>query len=68
MKRTYLLNELHRLKGKTHAEVASAIGVSRSSYTGYLTGHQKPSLEVAIRLGEYFKVPVESIVFQAEGR
>jgi DNA-binding XRE family transcriptional regulator len=47
------------------------LGVSRSSYTCYLTGHQRPSLAVAIRLSKYFKVQVQDIIFpidELEGR
>jgi len=67
----YTLQELHERVKKTHQEVADALGVSRSSYTCYLTGHQRPSLAVAIRLSKYFKVQVQDIIFpidELEGR
>lgn len=55
---------LVKLRGKrTKAEVATAIGVSESSYIKYERGERTPSDDVKIRIAKYYGKTVGSIFF-----
>jgi len=57
------IKELQKMNKKTHNEVAISIGVARSTYTNIINGHKMPSYKVATKLANYFKVPLDSIIF-----
>lgn len=48
-------------KNITQAELAEKIGVSRVSINAIETGKYIPSTILALRIAEFFKVPVEEI-------
>lgn len=55
-------NTMVSLRGeRPQREVAKAIGISRSYYTLLENGKETPSLKVAVRLADYFEVPVEAL-------
>ena len=55
---------LVKLRGnRTKAEVATAIGVSESSYIKYERGERTPSDDVKIRIAKYYGKTVGSIFF-----
>lgn len=51
----------------TQQEVASAIGVDRSSYAYYESGKVQPSLETLIDLARYFRVSVDYLLYGKTG-
>lgn len=58
------LQELRERKGKNQAEIAKAIGVSRSSYGGYETMDIVPPYKTIRKLAEYFDVSVDYLMGQ----
>lgn len=51
-----------RAQGKvTQEELAQAIGVSRQTIIAIEKGNYTPSVLLALRIAQYFKVPVEEI-------
>ena len=55
---------LRKLRGKrTKAEVATAIGVSESSYIKYERGERNPDDDIKMRIAAYFKRTVGHIFF-----
>lgn len=56
---------LRKLRGKrTKAEVATAIGVSESSYIKYERGERNPDDDIKMRIAAYFKRTVGHIFFE----
>lgn len=56
--------KLKGLRGKkTIDEVASAIGITRSSYVKYERDERRPRDEVKVRIAKYYGKSVESIFF-----
>ena len=56
---------LRKLRGKrTKAEVATAIGVSESSYIKYERGERNPDDDIKMRSAAYFKRTVGHIFFE----
>ena len=45
----------------TQGELADAVGVSRQTIISIEKGRYDPSLELAFRLSEYFRVPIEEL-------
>ena len=45
----------------TQLELALAIGVSRQTINSIETGRFEPSLSLALKLSQYFNVPVEGL-------
>lgn len=45
----------------TQAELADFVGVSRQSINSIETGNFLPSVVLAIKISQYFKLPVEDI-------
>ena len=57
-------NKVHTLrieKGVTQEELASEVGVSRQTIIAIEKGNYTPSVLLAIKIGEFFKLPVEKI-------
>ena len=48
---------------KTIAEVADAIGVTRSSYVKYERDERRPRDEVKVRIANYYGESIENIFF-----
>ena len=60
----YVANEVSRLradKGSTQEEFANAVGVSRQTVIAIEKGKYTPSVLLAIKIAQYFKLPVEKI-------
>jgi len=57
-------NKVHTLrtdKGVTQEELASEVGVSRQTIIAIEKGNYTPSVLLAIKIGIFFKLPVEKI-------
>lgn len=61
-----MLNELLRsLRGeRTQEQVASAIGITKSSWAMYERGERIPRDEVKVRIADYFGKTVQDIFFR----
>jgi len=55
-------NNLRKLRGsKSQSEIAGLVGITKAHY-GYIeNGNRVPSLPVALRLADVFKVTIEDI-------
>lgn len=49
-------------RGRSQEEVAIALDVKRSSWSGYENGSAEPSLELLVRVSEYFKVSIDKLL------
>lgn len=49
-------------RNETQAQVAKALGITRPYYTQIELGERDPSLDVALKLGEHFGLPVEQLL------
>jgi len=61
----HLANNLQRLrkhKGRSQEEVAGALGISRSSYSGYELGTAEPKLELLQRMGDYHGLGLDVLI------
>ncbi len=56
------LKILRRKAGMTQAEVASKLGVERSTYGKYETGQSEPNIEMMQKIAALFGVPVGSLL------
>ena len=56
-----LKNEIEH-SGKTKAEIAQAIGVSRPAITQYCTGRAQPSLETLSKLCNFLDISADDIL------
>lgn len=62
--KTFRNERLVKLRGeKTKAEVADALGISRSSYEKYERGERIPRDEIKKRIAEYYNSTVQHIFF-----
>ncbi len=50
------LKQARENKGLTQAQVANAIGVAKSTYSGYETGNSEPSMNIIASLMKLFEV------------
>lgn len=55
------LRELREQRGKTREELAVAVGVTYSTIANLETGKFKPRVDLAVKIAQFFDVPVESI-------
>ena len=55
------LKELRKTQKLTQDELANAIGVSRQTINAIENDKYNPTLELAIRLARYLKIPVEEL-------
>jgi len=60
------LHDLRRLKGWSQPEVGKLIGTSGAIIGRYERGEMTPSIEVARKLAEAFRVTLDSLVSQNE--
>lgn len=56
------LRELREIRNQSQEEVATAIGISRPSYTNYELGHRKPRMENLTMLASYFGVSIDYLL------
>ena len=62
--REYIKNEVNTLRqgrGVTQEEFAAAIGVTRQTVIAMEKGNYSPSVLLALKIAQYFKLPVEKI-------
>ena len=62
--REYISNEVNTLrlqKGSTQEDLAEAVGVTRQTVIAMEKGNYTPSVHLALKIAQYFKVPVEKI-------
>ena len=62
--REYITNEVNMLRlqrGTTQEELAGTVGVSRQTIIAIEKGNYGPSVHLAMKIAQYFKVPVEKI-------
>lgn len=55
------LKELRKSQKLTQDELASAVGVSRQTINAIENDKYNPTLELAIRLARYLRMPVEEL-------
>lgn len=53
---------LRTRRGRSQEEVAIALEVKRSSYSGYENGSAEPSFELLVRISEYYKVSIDRLL------
>ncbi len=58
------LKLLRTTKGLQQKDVAMAIGITTSYYGMIEVGSRKPSLIIALKLANFFDIPVEDIFLQ----
>lgn len=56
------LKQIRKLNHKSQREVAQFLGIHQSTYTGYETGNSHPSINILIKLADYFRVSVDELV------
>ena len=69
--REYITNDVNMLrlqKGTTQEELASAVGVSRQTIIAIEKGNYTPSVHLALKLAQYFKMPVEKVFKISHGK
>lgn len=57
-------NHIHKLRLQqklSQQELADAIGVSRKTISTVETGRFTPSVVIALKIAQYFELPVESV-------
>ena len=57
-------NHIHKLRLQhkiSQQELADAIGVSRQTISTVETGRLTPSVVIALKIAEYFAIPVEQV-------
>ena len=62
--REYISNEVNALrlqKNTTQEELAEAIGVSRQTIIAIEKGNYSPSVHLALKIAQYFKIPVGKV-------
>jgi transcriptional regulator with XRE-family HTH domain len=62
------LKELRKEKGVTQNEVATPLGVDRSTYGKYETGDSIPDIDKLMWLAEYFDVSVDYLLGRSTSR
>jgi transcriptional regulator with XRE-family HTH domain len=58
------LKFLRKKKGKSQEEMAQALGLNRSTYSGYENEVAQPSLELLLQLAQSEKLPLEVLLSQ----
>jgi len=56
------LKLLRKQKKKSQEEVATDLGLTRSSYSGYENGIAEPGLENLVALGAYYSIPLNQLL------
>lgn len=52
---------LRNRKGITQKEVAQKIGIAQQTYAGYESGKHEPSIEIMIRLADFYEISMDYI-------
>ena len=56
------LRSLRKQRGLTLRELAEGLGFTTHGYIGDLeSGRRKPSLELALKIADFFEVPIEQL-------
>ena len=55
------INELRKSQKLTQDELANAVGVSRQTINAIENDKYNPTLELAIKLARYLRIPVEDL-------
>lgn len=58
------IQELRRIKNLTQQDLADAIDITRATIIALEKGSYNPSLELAFRLANFFKVDIEEIFYE----
>ena len=69
--REYISNEVNMLrlqKGSTQEDLAEAVGVTRQTVIAMEKGNYTPSVHLALKIAQYFKVPVEKVFKISHGK
>lgn len=61
------IKEIREARGIPQYTMAEAVGVSRQTMTAIEKGKYNPSLELSLKIAEYFEMPFEEI-FYLEGK
>lgn len=56
------IRTLRKMRKMSQQELATLVGVSRSTIAGYENNHISPSLEVICKLSEIFDAPIDSFI------
>lgn len=64
MKRTWM-KQLRNEKGLKTREIAEIFGISFQHYNDIENGRRNPSIELSVKMAEFFDVPLEKLI---EGR
>ena len=68
MKNFFYLSDLRKERNLSQAKFALEMNVSPGTIAMYETGKRKPPLDKAIRMAEFFNLPVERIRFCNKNR
>lgn len=61
-----MLKKIRLLCGYSHADVANALGISRSTYTYYENGRTAPDLVTLVALARVYEIPPECFLYPEE--
>lgn len=53
---------LRKRKGKSQEEVAAALGLNRSTYSGYENNIAQPNLDNILRISKYYGLSIEELI------
>lgn len=56
------LKSLRKHKGMSQEEIAQALSMNRSTYSGYENGVALPNIENLISFSEFFKISIDDLV------
>lgn len=56
------LKLMRKLAKKSQEEVAAALGLTRSSYSGYENGIAEPGIDTIVSLSAYFSIPIDALL------
>lgn len=56
------LKLLRKLTKKSQEDVAAALGLTRSSYSGYENGIAEPGIETIVSLSSFFAIPIDALL------
>ena len=56
------LKLLRKRSGKSQEELAQALGLNRSTYSGYENEVAQPSLEMLLSISQYHKVTLDDLI------
>ncbi len=56
------LKRTRESKGITQIEIAEKLGINRVTYTGYENGKHQPSLDILIKIADYFQTSTDYLL------